>query len=146
MTDVAVKAIFEKGHQRQSYSLLGPNAITDDTVATLLSETLGTVITYVDKPLDFFKDKNTAALEQVKATGIEESFPKGDIKKVLGRHAETFEDYLKATELVCPIEQTALASAIPAEQTETLPTEMGNEKEMTTAVTPDHTKPPVVAQ
>ncbi|KAL7538713.1 hypothetical protein ACHAXR_011105 [Thalassiosira sp. AJA248-18] len=123
---VAVKAILDKAHQRQTCTLTGPHAITDNEIATLLSEQLGTKITYVDKPLDFF-DEDTAALEKIKATGLEENFPKGDFKKVVGRDAETFEDYLKVTHRMSPIEQVALSLVAPLKEAEPLTT--GNEEE-----------------
>lgn len=65
VADVAVRAICEKGFHRQTFTLTGPPAITDEGVAALLSNQLGTSITYVEKPLDFFS-KDMAALERIK--------------------------------------------------------------------------------
>jgi len=145
VADVAVKAIFEKAHKRQTYTLTGPAAITDEEVAKLLSEQLGTKITYVEKPLKFF-DTDTASLEKIKATGLEEeNFPKGDIKKVVGRNAETFEEYLKAKERMSPIEQEALSWAAPVKEVEGVTPEKEEEKEeeietLQTDVTPEKEK------
>lgn len=119
VADVAVKVIFDKTHKRQAYTLTGPSFVTDEEVATLLTDKLGTKITYVEKPLDFF-DENTASLEKIKATGLEENFPKGDTKKVLGRDGEKFEDYLKATDRMTPFEQEVL-SILGGQDTEPIP-------------------------
>lgn len=107
---MAVKAIFEKTHNDQAYILTGPSAIKDEEVAAILSEKLGHKVAYVEKPLDFF-DKDTAAIEKIKATGEEEKFPKGDIKKVLGKDAETFRVYLSATNRMTPWEKNVIMSS-----------------------------------
>jgi nucleoside-diphosphate-sugar epimerase len=96
VADVAVKALLEKTCERHIYTLTGPTSITDEQVAAVLSEKVGTTITYVEKPLNFF-ETHTASLEKIKATGIEEIFPKGDTKKVIGRDPESFADYLAAS-------------------------------------------------
>mmetsp|Transcript_3909 Transcript_3909/g.7555 ORF Transcript_3909/g.7555 Transcript_3909/m.7555 type:complete len:293 (+) Transcript_3909:239-1117(+) len=113
VADVAVKAIFDKTRKSHCYTLTGPTAITDDEVATSLSEQLGTKITYAESPLDFF-DEDTAAMEKIKATGLEEEFSQGNTKKVLGRDPETFQDYLKAIERMSPVEREVFALVSPA--------------------------------
>jgi len=109
VAEVAVKAILEKTHKRQAYTLTGPAAITDAKVAALLAERLGTKITYIEKPLNFF-DSDKATLESIKAKGLEVNFSKGDIKKVIGRKAESFADYLKRTDLMTPVEYEVFSS------------------------------------
>ena len=118
VADVAVHAIFDTKHTRQAYNLNGP-AITDEEVATLLSDKLGTTITYVDMPMgnvfnpEGFFDHDTAMLEKIKASGIEENFPKGDVNKVLPRDPETFADYLLQTDYMSPFELDALSIHTP---------------------------------
>jgi uncharacterized protein YbjT (DUF2867 family) len=107
IAEVALKAIFDKKHNRQAYNLLGCT-ITDEQVATLLSDTLGTTVKYVEKPPQFF-DTDTAAIEKIKATGMEAKFPAGDIHHVTGHTPQTFADYLKNTNLMTPFEQHLLA-------------------------------------
>lgn len=108
VADVAVEAILDMSSKRQLYNVTGPMSITDEEVAAVLTEYLGTRIAYVAKPLNFF-DAQTAALEKIKATGIEETLPKGDTHKVLGRDPESFADYLAATSRMTPIEREVLA-------------------------------------
>ena len=111
VAEVAVHAILDKSHKRQAYTLTGPT-ITDEEIAKLLSDKIGTTVKYVEKPLSFF-DTDTAMLEKIKASGLEENFPSGDVEKVLGRGPETFADYLLATDRMSPIEQDALAIHTP---------------------------------
>lgn len=109
---MAVKAIFEKTHTDQAYIVTGPSAITDEAVAGLLSDKLGRKITYVEKSLDSF-DRDMAGIEKVKATGMEENFPVGDVKRCLGRDAETFEQYLNAVDGMSPCEQRIMMAGHP---------------------------------
>ena len=111
VAEVAVHAILDKTHKRQAYTLTGPT-ITDEEIAKLLTDKIGTTVKYVEKPLTFF-DPDTAMLEKIKASGLEENFPAGDVEKVLGRGPETFADYLLATDRMSPIEQDALAIHTP---------------------------------
>jgi hypothetical protein len=50
--------------------------------------------------------EDLVALEKIKASGTEEdhAFVSDDIKKICGHEPETYEDYLRATELMTPIE------------------------------------------
>lgn len=117
VADVVVKAIFEKSHKRQAFTLTGPTAITDEEVAQLLSKLFGTKITYVEAPLDFF-DEDTAALERIKATGVEENanFVKHDFKNYIQRDPESFEDYLMATHRMSLIEQEGCGWGHPVKE------------------------------
>jgi nucleoside-diphosphate-sugar epimerase len=107
VADVAVDAILNKTSKRQIYTLTGPMPITDQDVANILTDQLGIRIEYVEKPLSFF-DAQTAALEKIKATGIEEAFPKGDTHRVIGRDPESFADYLATTDRMTAIERDVL--------------------------------------
>lgn len=107
VADAAVHAILDKVHKRQAYTFMGPTT-RDAEIAKLLTDKFETTISYVEKPTSFF-DNDTALLEKVKASGLEESFSHGDTKKILGREPETFADYLLATDRMCPIEQDVLA-------------------------------------
>ena len=112
VADIVIKAIFDKNHNRQGYSVLGPFPIMDGDVAVLLSERLHTAITYVEKPLDFF-DKNTAALEKIKASGMEENFPRGDFKRVMNRSPQSFREYLRDEYRMAPIERKVVNAFHP---------------------------------
>ena len=124
VADIAVKAIMEKEHKRQAYTLCGPAAITDDAVANLLSHQLDQTITFVEKPFDFF-DTDTAAFEKIKASGVEETFTQGDFKHVMGREPEAFEDYLAATTRMTSVEQETMlfVETTPQKTTEAMTTE-----------------------
>eukprot|EP00580_Thalassiosira_gravida_P002520 CAMPEP_0201602518 /NCGR_PEP_ID=MMETSP0492-20130828/3225_1 /ASSEMBLY_ACC=CAM_ASM_000837 /TAXON_ID=420259 /ORGANISM="Thalassiosira gravida, Strain GMp14c1" /LENGTH=174 /DNA_ID=CAMNT_0048066057 /DNA_START=292 /DNA_END=816 /DNA_ORIENTATION=- len=108
IADVVVNAILRKTRKREAYLLLGPSEISDKQVATLLSEQIGTNITYVEKQLDFF-DNDTASLEMIKAAGFEKSSIESDTIRIIGREAESFAEYLKATDRMTRIEQKVLS-------------------------------------
>jgi uncharacterized protein YbjT (DUF2867 family) len=117
VADIAMKAIFDdKGtmcsHTRQGYNVLGPFPLMDVEVAALLSESLHTAITYVEKPIDFF-DKDTAALENIKASGMEKDFPHGDFKRVMNRSPQSFREYLKETDRMSPVERKVVGAFHP---------------------------------
>jgi nucleoside-diphosphate-sugar epimerase len=97
-----------KEHKNKIYNLSGPYPITDRAVCKLLSEFYDTPIEHI--PLgyhDYEKDvkkrglpdwlvKDSAALEKMKASGIDElpsSFTK-DLEKLIGRKPETFREYI----------------------------------------------------
>ena len=46
MADAAVRVLTEAGHERRAYTLTGPEALTMDRVAAVLSATLGRRIAY----------------------------------------------------------------------------------------------------
>jgi uncharacterized protein YbjT (DUF2867 family) len=124
VADVAVDAILDKACKRQIYTLTGPMSVTDVDVATVLTEHLGTRITFVEKPLNFF-DTQTGALEKIKATGVEETLPIGDTHKVIGRNPESFADYLAATDRMSPIERNVLCAYFGQQQTSEMVTHEG---------------------
>ena len=112
VADIAVKALFDESRSREAHNVLGPFSLKDDEVAPLLSERLHTAITYVEKPLDFF-DEDTAALEKIKASGMEENFPHGDFKKVMNRSPQSFREYLRDTERMSPVEKKVVGAFAP---------------------------------
>lgn len=122
VAEVAVRVLLErKSHCNMEYELTGPESITDQQVATLLSEHLQRPIVYVDQPIEKFaqemKDdgeaawvvRDLAAMEEVKASGMEEDaeFSSGDIEMILGRKAESFKEYLERTDTMTPVEAGA---------------------------------------
>ena len=56
-----------------------------------------------------------AAMEKVKASGAEESagFVAGDIEKICGHKAESFEDYLLRADMMTPVEMGAPSELKP---------------------------------
>lgn len=107
----SIYSVFSRTHNR--YTLTGPSPISDEDVATLLSTHLETSITYIEKPLAFFT-KTSAALEAIKASGIEEDnkFMKGDFERLAGRKPETFDDYLMKEDAMAPCEKKALCHTL----------------------------------
>lgn len=119
IAEVAVRVLLApKEHYDKMYTLTGPNAITDQEVASHLSKYLKKPIMYVDQPLHVFSTElkfsgnprfmvdDMVALERVKATGTEEdhSFTSDDIKKICGHAPETYEEYLRATDMMTDVE------------------------------------------
>lgn len=58
---VAVKALTQDGHQGMTYTLTGPRALSNMELAQILSDDLGRDISYVDLPVDQFKQALLAA-------------------------------------------------------------------------------------
>eukprot|EP00986_Skeletonema_menzelii_P005350 scaffold1924_cov140-Skeletonema_menzelii.AAC.14 len=112
VADIAIKALFDESRTREAHNVLGPFPLTDEEVASLLSERLHTAITYVEKPLDFF-DEDTAALEKIKASGMEENFPRGDYKKVMNISPQSFREYLRDTVRMSPVEKKVVGAFAP---------------------------------
>lgn len=54
---VMVKVLTEPGHENQSYDLTGPELLTLSEIAERFTARLGRPFTYVDLPLDAFKDR-----------------------------------------------------------------------------------------
>lgn len=119
VAEVAVRALLEpKAHHNKEYVLTGPEAITDQSVADLLSKYLNKPIMYVDQPLHTFEDeekmggdpewkiKDLVALEKIKASGKEEdaSFVSKDIETICDHKAETFEEYLLGKDYMTSVE------------------------------------------
>ena len=112
VADMAITAIFDKSHTREGYNVLGPFPLTDVEVAALLSECLHTTVTYVEKPIDFF-EKDTAALENIKASGMEKDFPHGDFKRIMNRSPQSFREYLKDKDRMSPTERHVVGAFSP---------------------------------
>ncbi len=112
VADLAIKAILDKSHAREGYNVLGPFPLMDVEVAALLSECLHTAITYVEKPIGFF-EKDTAALENIKGSGMEKDFPRGDFKRVMNRSPQSFREYLKDKSRFSPIERMVVGAFTP---------------------------------
>jgi hypothetical protein len=84
------------------------------------SKTLGTKITYANKPLeqlhgeeklqtDWGPAVDVLLLERVKSTGVEEhGFVTDDVHKICGHRAETYKQYLENKTFMTPQEKAAL--------------------------------------
>mmetsp|Transcript_13027 Transcript_13027/g.26927 ORF Transcript_13027/g.26927 Transcript_13027/m.26927 type:complete len:315 (-) Transcript_13027:1848-2792(-) len=110
VADVAVHAILApKEHRRTGYTLTGPEAITDEEVSVLLSNQLHERIKYKDVSIDEYSDPSLADLERIKGSGLEDTlgFVDNDIERACGRPAQTFEEYLAATDEMSPKELVA---------------------------------------
>lgn len=109
VADAAMVTLLDrKNHKNKIYNLSGPYPITDRAVAKLLSEFYEAEIEHIALGYhDFEKDvkqrglpdwlvKDSAALEKMKASGIDElpsSYTK-DLEKLIGRKPETFREYI----------------------------------------------------
>jgi uncharacterized protein YbjT (DUF2867 family) len=128
VAEVVVRVLLEpRSHYNKEYTLTGPEAITDQQVADLLSKHLKKPVMYVDQPLHVYTSEmkmsgdprwmvqDLVALEEIKATGTEEnlSFVTDDIKTICGHKAETFEDYLRMTDYMTPTEEGAPSELKP---------------------------------
>lgn len=103
---MATVALEGEKHYGQSYELTGPKALQDSEVATLLAGHLGKPVNYVGVPnepytkslednpyIPDFLVGNLAGAEYAKTLGLTAPVTTY-VKKVLGRDAETFEEYL----------------------------------------------------
>jgi hypothetical protein len=119
VAEVAVRVLLApKDHFNKEYTLTGPEAITDQAIADTLSKYLRKPVMYVDQPIKEFSTEiklsgdphwmvdDLVALEKIKATGKEEdhSFISKDFNEICGHDPESFEDYLRAIDLMTPIE------------------------------------------
>lgn len=119
VAEVAVRVLLApKEHYNKEYTLTGPEAITDQQVADLLSKYLRKPVMYVDQPLHEFSTEikvsgdpkwmvaDLVSLERIKATGTEEdhAFISDDAEKICGHPPESFEDYLRCTEMMTNVE------------------------------------------
>lgn len=119
VAEISVSTLLDpKAHTNKEYSVTGPEAIKDQEVASLLSKYLNKPIMYAEQPLHTFEDqekragdpewliKDLVALEKIKASGAEEdaSFVSKDFEAIVGHKGETFQDYLKNTQTMTPIE------------------------------------------
>jgi uncharacterized protein YbjT (DUF2867 family) len=104
-----------KHHHRVAYSLTGPSTMKDRDMATILSKHLDKKVNFVEmSPSDFIDEekkvehdpdwllRELVKLEQLKASGIEQTFASKDFEKICGRAPESFEDYLS-----CKTEMTS---------------------------------------
>jgi uncharacterized protein YbjT (DUF2867 family) len=120
VADVAVKVILEpKGHHNKEYTLTGLVGITEQEVASLLSDHLKKPIMYVNQPLHTFREgerksgdpewmvEDFSTLEMVKASGYESDpgFISKDIEMVCGHEPETFAMYIRSTETMSNVEK-----------------------------------------
>ncbi len=103
---MATVALEGEKHYGQSYQLTGPTALQDSEVAALLAGHLGKPVSYVGVPnepytkslednpyIPDFLVGNLAGAEYAKTLGLTAPVTT-DVKKVLGRDAETFQEYL----------------------------------------------------
>jgi nucleoside-diphosphate-sugar epimerase len=119
IAEVAVRVLLDpRDHYNKEYTLTGPEAITDEQVAGLLSKRLEKPVKYVDQPLHNFATQlllagdpewmvsDLAVLEKVKATGNEENclFISDDIEKICGHKPQSFEEYLQETDTMTTVE------------------------------------------
>jgi uncharacterized protein YbjT (DUF2867 family) len=109
VADVSVVVLLnQKGHRNKVYNLTGPGPLFDKDVAKLLSKLYGTEIEHISLGYHDYKKavkarglpdwlvKDSAALEKMKATGIDElnSSYTNDVEKIIGKKPESFKDYL----------------------------------------------------
>ena len=104
-------------HRSKEYTLTGPQPIPETEVAKCLSAYLHKPIVFADQPLHTFEERernskehvwmthDLVLLESIKASGQEELIQAtADIERVCGHKAQSFEEYLKATEWMTPME------------------------------------------
>jgi uncharacterized protein YbjT (DUF2867 family) len=109
VADAAMIVLLDRAkHKNKTYNLSGPYPITDRAVAKLLSEFYGKPIEHIslgyhdyeknvkERGLPDWLVKDSAALEKMKASGIDELSTSytTDLEKLLGRKPETFREYL----------------------------------------------------
>lgn len=128
VAEVVVRCLLEPcAHYDKEYTLTGPSAITDNQVASMLSKYLKKSVMYVDQPLKEYSIEiklsgdpkwmveDLVALEKIKATGKEEdpSFASKDIENICGHAPESFEDYLRMTDMMIPVEAGPPSELVP---------------------------------
>jgi len=105
---VAVAALTTDGHDREIYTLSGPEALTYDEMADELSRVLGRVIRHVSlPPADLKAGMLTEGMPEAIADrmlDLERYFREGlasnvndDVKRVIGREPKRFADYVRGT-------------------------------------------------
>ena len=101
---VAVKTLTEDGHQGKTYTLTGPEALSNPRVAEILSEDTGREIKYVDLPAEQFKQALLGAgLPEWSANALvdlQQFYRRGgasavtrDVEQLLGRKPTSFEQF-----------------------------------------------------
>jgi len=111
---VAVKVLTEGGHVGKAYTLTGPEALSNDEIALILSESLGRQIQYVDLPEAQFRQAAlSAGVPQWSADAVidlqrwyregKAAHVTGDVEQVVGRKpinfAQFVQDYRSAFEV-----------------------------------------------
>jgi uncharacterized protein YbjT (DUF2867 family) len=71
---VAAAALTEAGHERQTYTLTGPTALTHTEIAAALSAALGRAITFVDVSPDAFASSMEGILPPWQVAGLLEDY------------------------------------------------------------------------
>lgn len=101
---VAVKTLTEDGHEGKTYTLTGPQPLTNARVAQILSDDTGREIQYVDLPVDQFKQALLGAgvpewsanalidLQQLYRRGGASAITH-DVEQLLGRKPISFEQF-----------------------------------------------------
>jgi len=117
--EVAVQVLLgPREHYNKEYTLTGPGPIKDEQVADLLSKYLKKPVLYVDQPIHEFGSEikvsgnpnwtvaDLVALEKLKASGVEEqaSFVSPDIEEICRHPPQSFEEYLRSTSTMTPLE------------------------------------------
>ena len=120
-----------RGHYDKEYTLTGPGPITDLEIADLLSKYLKKPVMYVDQPIEEFAGDmkrggcphwmvvDLVEMEKIKATGTEEdhAFESKDFEEICGHPPESFEDYLRMTDTMTPVEAGAPSELKPLKET-----------------------------
>lgn len=103
---VAVKVLTDDGHLGKTYTLTGPEALSNTKIAQILSSNLGRDIKYVDLPRTQLKQALLAAgtpewgadgildLNELYRTGGASAVT-GDVEHVLGRKPASFEQFTR---------------------------------------------------
>jgi uncharacterized protein YbjT (DUF2867 family) len=103
---VAVKTLTENGHAGSSYTLTGPEALTNREIARILSGTLGREIRYIDLPAPQLKQALLAAgvpewsvdalldLERLYREGKAATVTR-DVEQILGRKPIGYSQFLR---------------------------------------------------
>jgi len=109
VADAAVVVLLnQKPHRNKVYNLTGAKPTRDADVAKLLTEHYGTPIEHVQlgfheyaadvkkRGLPDWQVRDSAALERIKASGIDEDFNSytRDLEEITGKQPESFQDYL----------------------------------------------------
>ncbi len=101
---VAVQALTQAGHDGKAYTLTGPDALTYDELATLLTQATGRTITHVDLPPNELRygmiDMGMPDEIADRLLDLERYFREGhaarvtdDIRRVTGQAPRTFANY-----------------------------------------------------
>ena len=103
---VAAKALSSSGHEAQTYTVTGPEALRQAQIAELITKVTGKPVKYVDVPRDAAKKAMTeAGLPEWQAEAIsqlmdgvragEYATVTGDVKRVTGKTPRTMEQFVE---------------------------------------------------